>query len=290
MDWLTELKRQATSRLNGRIYYGASGNAQLNRDLTEAYRSTATTAAAGTAPRRTDYLRVGVARNQPSAPASSPGMFERIGTGSGATPAAAPDFSFDADAYNSAMFAWMRGNEHYSEWSDEDLQTFLRDTAEMTDSERAAQELYKSSQIGYDKAKAQAAADRQQMLGELATFKAGFGDDWINGQISRETAAWDAKINSTVDRTVQEMANLGRKASPYMLAAIRRTMVAQKQDALQVRRFELEAKKSEMTQAYLSMLNNVLSNTQVQTQDPAQVLQMITSLGRSNSQVRPVAA
>ena len=69
-----------------------------------------------------------------------------------------------------------------------------------------------------------------------------------------------------------------------------RASTAQTADALQVRRFELENQKSQMTEFYLTQLNSVLSNTQLKTTDPATLLSMITTLGKSSSTVQPVAA
>jgi len=166
-SWLTSLRREAGSRLSGKPYYG-NDRANLNRDYRDALEAKTTMPRVGYAPRRTDFLSV----VQPSGGSVVPGIFQ-WGAGSfrsgGYVPPTIdtrplPEYEFDEQSYLDAQFSWMRGQDRYEDWSDQEIRAFVASTAGMTDAERASQEIWEDARI----AREQAAEEAEAEVGKLA--------------------------------------------------------------------------------------------------------------------------
>lgn len=198
------------------------------------------------------------------------------------------NLQFNNSAWSHAMFDWMRGQDTYKTWSDQEIRDFAATSSNLSEGERSAQEFWTSSQQAWQQAGAEAKADRERMLAELETFKSGYNSQWINDTLSREKAYWDAKIATTLQNIDQQYAARGAVASPYVKAEIARRMVAQASDALQVRRYELENERAARQQYYLTTLNDVLGNTQRQVLDPLQAAELLQKLGSASSTVKAV--
>lgn len=228
-----------------------------------------------------------------------PGYDERLraflsnsGSGAGQAPAlnafarmdnVTGQVSFDEQAYSAALQGWMRTNPRYKDWNDQDLSAFVSDTANMNPAQKAAREMWDTARIGYDKAAQQAEQDRNRMLAELETFKAGYNEQWITGTLSREKAYWDARNQQTLARVTQQFAQQGRVASPYVMAEISRRLTLQAADALQVRRAELEMERSRHMETYLTQMQNVLGNTEREVMDPSVAMTAMQKAGSSTA-------
>lgn len=261
---------QVKARPAGTLFQGpgvgrttSTADAYWDRYLPEA-EAAVTAPVAGARPQRSAYLSVA----RPDTLAGNP-------------------FAFDRKRYTEDAFAWMRGQSQYQDWSDDDLRTFLVETANMTDNERAARELWDSARISTDAANREARADRDTMLAELAAFRDGFNEEWITTTLARERGYWDTQIKQTLARVDAEYAARGTTASPYVKGYIAQRMAAQAAEALQVRRFELENARAEKVQFYLQQANQVRANTARTTMDPGAVAGMVQALGAADAATAP---
>jgi len=141
-----------------------------------------------------------------------------------------------------------------------------------------AKELWDQSNKAWEEAKAASAADRDKMLGELQTYQAGLGNGHVDEQVSREAARWQARNAGVLAQVTQQMAMNGRTVSPYILGEIRRRLVAQTADAVQVTRIAAESELNKNKQYYLTTLNGVLSNTENNLLDPVQAAALIRQM------------
>lgn len=189
----------------------------------------------------------------------------------------------DTGGYENAMAQWLRGQDRYADWSDEDIASFVRDTAGVDANQRAAMEMWYSNRIASEQAATDAEADRNDMLAKLEAYEQGYNEEWISSTLAREKMLWDVRRDSTLRRVQEQMSNMGRSASPYMLAEINRRLVAQQSDALQVRRFELEQERDARKRWILEMKNNIYQNTQRQVMDPATAADLVARLGQASA-------
>jgi len=201
-------------------------------------------------------------------------------------PATGQGLNFDAAKYQEDMFAWMRGQDQYQDWTDQDLRTFLGNTTGKSSQAAAAESWWQGQNIAWRKASEDAAKDRAGMLAELQAFKAGIGEQYVTQALTREKGYWEAKIGQTLLQVQQQYAAMGRTASPYLLGELRRRMVGQAADSLQTRRLELETEVQNQKAKYLTMLGDVLGNTQRTMIDPTQAAQILQSLGAGASTVK----
>lgn len=268
----TTFYEQLASRLMGG-YAGSSAlsaeqHAEMLRRLEAAV---GTPSAAGGAPDRTAYLSV------------RPGGVSTVRGGWGFREQipqySAPSYQYDREGYVTALTGWLRGQSRYKDWSDDDLRSFAASTADVPDAQRNAAAFWEESRRGWDQAATEARQDRDTMLADLETYRQGFNSQWMTQTLSREKAYWDARITQTLTRVQAQYAALGRVASPYLMGELSRRMTAQAADALQVRRLELENEQRRQMETYLSMKNQVYSNTQRNVMAPETVLSIMQALG-----------
>ena len=263
---------QLASRLLGGYAGTGAMSAQQHAEMLRRLQSAvASPSAAGGAPDRTAYLTV-----QPGAMSTAAGGFgfrEQIPQYS------APSYRYDRGGYVEALTGWLRGQTRYKDWSDEDLRGFAESTADVPDAQRNAAAFWEESRRGWDTAATEAKQDRDTMLADLETYRQGFNGQWVTQTLSREKAYWDARITQTLTRVQAQYAALGRVASPFLLGEVARRMTAQAADALQVRRMELENEQRRQMETYLSMKNQVYSNTQRNVMAPETVMSIMQALG-----------
>lgn len=191
----------------------------------------------------------------------------------------------DRAGYANALYGWMRSNARYSDWSDAELQEFTSGLSSRTPEEASLFQLTTENRRAYEQAGQEARADRDRMLAELETYKAGISQERTAAVLARERATWEQQIGATLAGIERQYANMGRVASPWVLAQVRTRLVAQAQDALQVRRFELEQERQQQLQYYLNTLNNVYQNTERQVMDPLTAAKLAADLGAGASTV-----
>lgn len=192
----------------------------------------------------------------------------------------------DPDAYEGALFDWMRDNANYRDWADEDIAQFITDTRGADEEQTAATEMWTSARVGQREAAEQSAADREHMLAQLAEFKAGYGDNWVSQAVSREVQEGLARKQQMIEGMREDAARRGRVLSPWVAAEVGRRLDADIADAAQVRRMEMEQMSAQMRQFYLQELRSVYADTQHQTTDPAAALAMLEKLGQGDSTVQ----
>ena len=287
--WLDALRREAAARVENRpAYYSRGAQTKLRAKYADALTDRITEPIPGVRPARTSFLSL----KEPAGGSIIPGTaairvdpFDATGGNYSSDTRPLPEYDFDQGTYIDAQFDWMRGQDRYEDWSDADIRTFVGETVDMSDAERASSELWEDSRIARDKAAEEAEADRNKMLADLETFKDQYNEAWIAETLGREKAYWDTKIEQTTNQVTTQYANMGRIASPYMMAELTRRMTAQAGDALQVRRFELENERRQHMQYVLEMQNQVFQNTERNVMDPATAATVSQMLGQGDSNV-----
>lgn len=287
-DYVSDLERQAARNAGNRVYYGPDRDQQYAQDLYAAMNGMRTSPVAGAAPRVTDFMQVQAPQAVGQTGNTYRDSFGNVQISNQTTAWSRPSVQVDEAAYTSAATAWMRGQERYADWSDQEIAEFVRDTMGMSAEQRQAAEYWQANQVAWRRAGEDAEADRNDMLARLEAFRAGYSESWINDTLAREKAYWDAKGRETIREVQTKMAAIGRTASPYLLGFIGRQFAAQQADALQVRRMQLEQERSQHEQEYLTMLNSVYQNTQRNVVDPATAAQIAQQMGVAASDVRSV--
>lgn len=266
---------QARQEVAARIPNGFGTADQVQSRLQQGWGAGVTTPT-GYAPRQSDFLQVQTRVTSKGGIVNEPGMFGR----SRIEPTRRSyDYTYDANGYQSALAGWMKSSGRYKDWTDQDIQAFAAETADMTPEQRSARELQENNRIAWDKANEEAKADRTRMLGELEAFKANYGEARINEAMSREKSYWDARNTQILDRAQKQMANMGRVASPWLLEQLGKRLTAQADEALAVRRFDYERENQQQQQFYLTQLNGVLANTKRNVMDPVTAATMTKQAG-----------
>lgn len=196
-----------------------------------------------------------------------------------------PAFQLDEEGYQRATFDWMRNNEKYTDWSDQQIQDFVQQTALKGGNERMAAEFWQNQNVAWEQAKEQSAADRAKILSELESFREGYGSDYLEERLSSMRRYIDADIQQTLRGVQNQFASMGRTASPYLLGHMARRLQAQGEDQLFMKQIELQGEVDTKKQFFLSMMNDVLKNTQHQTMDPLAALQIMQEFGKGSSTV-----
>jgi len=176
---------------------------------------------------------------------------------------------------------------NHPDWTSADISEYLRQGQYLDPQEQMALSWWTEQDVGYRTANKEARQDRAMMLAELETYKAGFNESWMGAALGREKMAWDAKVNQTMQQIREQYASMGRVASPLVMAEVGRRMTAQAAEALQLKRYQLEQERDQRKQFYLTSMNNVLSNTERQTIDPAAAAAMMQAMGQGAATVTP---
>jgi hypothetical protein len=196
-----------------------------------------------------------------------------------------PTLQLNQQGYSEAMFGWLQNQDDYAGWNESDLRQFTEDISRMTPEQAAAHEMATQNRRAWDENVAAAEADRAHMLSELAAFKQGYGQEWISGQLSRERALGEAQIRQTVAGAHAQYAQMGRVASPYVMARLQMQLESQLADRLQARRFELERVRMDALDRYNTMLNDVYKSTERPGMDPMAAAELVQQLGKGASSV-----
>ena len=179
---------------------------------------------------------------------------------------------------------------NHPDWTSADISEYLRQGQYLDPQEQMALSWWTEQDVGYRTANKEARQDRAMMLAELETYKAGFNESWMGAALGREKMAWDAKVNQTMQQIREQYASMGRVASPLVMAEVGRRMTAQAAEALQLKRYQLEQERDQRKQFYLTSMNNVLSNTERQTIDPAAAAAMMQAMGQGAATVTPATS
>ena len=197
-----------------------------------------------------------------------------------------PNVTYDQDSYARARYDYMRGNDRYKDWSDDEIHNFVAETSGKSDEEIAAAEAWEENRQAWDQANEDTLADRRMLLAQIEEFKNAFGDHWVQQSLQRTRAYWDAKKTETVRRVIERSSALGTTPNPYILAEVERRMEAQGADALMMRELELEQTRAEHLRSYVTLLGETLSSTQRVPPDPALATAQQQTMGAASSNVR----
>lgn len=237
----------------------ASAQAQYSENLNQALARTQTKPISGAAPNRSNYVSVGDPNR--AIKGSSTQLF------------------FNQDAWARDQAAYMRQNPQYAGWSDSDIANYLTQGANLDDQGLAGLEFWTGQNIAWRQAQEQAKKDRDRMLAELEDYRSSWSEENMQAVLRQEEAAANAEINQILAQVQQEAASYGRSTSAYVTGNLRARLVAERSDRIALRRYELERERDAQTQYYLSALDNVFSNTQINLTDPAVAAQIMGQVG-----------
>ncbi len=135
----------------------------------------------------------------------------------------------------------------------------------------------------YERMKTEAAADREDILGEIEAWGAGLNSDFVEAGVNQERAAWEGKIASTRDQLVQNAAAQGRTLSPWLMAEVTGRLAAQANEAISLRRMELERELADRKMQFIQAKDSVYANTDRQMMNPMQAYSLMQQLGAADA-------
>jgi hypothetical protein len=140
----------------------------------------------------------------------------------------------------------------------------------------------------YEEAKAESRARLEAMDAEIQSYRDGYNESWMTNTLANEKAYWDQKTAESMKTVQDQMASMGRVASPYLMSEIKRRMTGQAADALQLRRMELEQERSTYMLNAANLQNDVNKNVNVHVPDANASYALLAELGKGMSGVTAV--
>jgi hypothetical protein len=268
--YIDEITKQALKKLGTKAYYGSNRNSNIARDRRNALSGVATSSVTGAMPKLTDFARVSGGNRVGT---RWTGMQGSEGIYNEST------LDIDNDAYAGAMFDWMRKNDRYKDWSDDEIRGVAGGSAGKSPEGVNAYLFAEEQGRNFRQARDEAKADRDDILSEIAAFDAQYNDAWVSQQLATEGAMWDARISENLRRVEERYAAMGKVPHPAVLADIHGRLINQKESAMQITQMNLEQQKADYKRSVISMKDRVYSNTDRQVMSPGQVLQAMKAVG-----------
>lgn len=136
----------------------------------------------------------------------------------------------------------------------------------------------------YERMKADAEADREDILGELDAWRSGLNENFVDAGVAMERSQWDAKLSEVRNTLEQNAAAQGKVLSPWLQAEVLGRVTAQANSAVSLRRLELEQALRDRQMEFIQAKNNVYSNTDRQMIDPMQAYGLMQKLGAADAE------
>jgi len=270
--YIDRITKEAMKKLGTRAYYGSNRNGDVARDRRSALSGVVTEGVAGAMPKLTDFASVGGGNRVDTrwtGSQTSEGVYNE------------PSLNVDNEAYTSAMFDWMRKNDRYKDWSDDEVRAVAGGSAGKSPSGVNAYLFAEEQGRNYRQARDEAKADRDDILAEISAFDAQYNDAWVANKLAVEGAMWDSKINESMRRVEERYAAMGKVPHPAVLADVHARLINQKESAMQISQMNLEQQKADYKRSIISMKDKVYSNTNRDVMNPAQILQAMNAVGDS---------
>jgi hypothetical protein len=202
-----------------------------------------------------------------------------------------PTLAFDKQGYAKGVFDFLKKSSRYAGWSDEDLTNLANDMAGAgTDAEASGKQFWAENQHAQEQANKDTIRDRNTMLAELSQYRAQsiLSNETFERVMAEEEQKERGANMQTLAQISQQYAQMGRQASPYLLAGVAQKLSLASRDKLFVRRAQLELDRSQLQQDFLGRLYQVLGETKRSVIDPATAAGIMEKLGAASSNVESV--
>lgn len=135
----------------------------------------------------------------------------------------------------------------------------------------------------YEQMKQDADADREDILGEIEAWGAGLNESFVETGVAQERAAWEGKLAQAREQLQNNAAAQGRTLSPWLMSEVTGRIAAQANEAISLRRMELERALADRKMQYIQAKDSVYSNTDRRMMDPMQAYALMQQLGAADA-------
>jgi len=281
VDYLESIRKKALQKMGTRTYSGATASREMSSDAAAAMQSYVDQAAGSGAgrPTREQFMSVVPGRRQPArslgygsmAAFYAPSMMQ-------SRQYSMPTYEFNADAYQSGTFNWMRQQDRYKDWSDADIQAFVSQTMNMDPQAALAVEMGEADRIAVAKANEENRQRYDEVKAEWQLMNEGLNPESIKQRLAEEAQAWNQHNAARFAQAMRSFADMGRRPSGWEVASLRRELEVDKQLALQKREVDLQQEMFDRRMQAVSMLHEINSSVVTQTPDPGLSMAMAQAL------------
>ncbi len=153
--------------------------------------------------------------------------------------------------------------------------------------EDEAKRLFNEQKKSYENANKDTMQDRNNMLGEIAQFKATslMNSEKMNALISNKSEELRVQSHQIEQNVVQQFASMGKAVNPFIMGQVKMANSLRNADSVNQFTIGLEKERAGVHSTYLGHLNNVYEQTERNVMDAGLVMQMVQQLGQAASGV-----